>query len=1421
MRPAEPSHGLRPPLWDINIKPLLSSNVLPSQKANNASPPHPSNPSSSGTNIKPFLPSNVLSSQKLNSQKANNASPPHRSNPSSSGTNMLNRPHPTATAHSFSKRSMDRASATTTSIAEVWRSWPSLSIHISNVPVQANTFMIWEAFKEEGAIDSIDLFEDLQGNRMNKGKVRFRPPPRTDFWRSGQYTLVVDGREVVITIKCDTRGKEQTIESPVRQGIRYPSQIIVPIQSIDIGALGNTESMFLFRHISERIMTPCIVMDLWRREIEIHFQLKWFNNMENPKSHEDKFHDYRVKIPLGQLTRIWETETTTTQSISHIFTLEYPPMYRRRAKKIETSFASENVWRDMDTWFRQTDIVHAPEKLVELPISLRKINSIINIGRWKTFRINYRKNAGEDTKFRKLSDALRDFNVEISPNHKFEFREPAAPVIWDWIDPPEKYLSTVPTSSLDDLTGDNFIGLPFSVRYQLEVCLSHGYLSEYTADKEFVQKLKDLGENKAKNLLEHVVAEKEVYHDAMRIFDIKFVKGAIKVRVPANCCYIRSATVTPATIYYHTPSVDVSNRVIRRYIEHSDRFLRVRFSDEKYLGRINSTEGNTMNEVFTRIFRAMNQGITLGDRHYDFLAFGNSQFREHGAYFFASMETLTASHIRAWMGNFDAIKNIAKYAARLGQCFSTTRAVTGCPVEVRNIDDVVRNGYTFSDGVGRISPFLADMAANELKISKLKGDTPSAFQFRLGGCKGMLATWPDPRPREVHIRPSQDKFPTLHHNLEIIRWSQFSMASLNRQLIIVLSTLGIPDEIFHEKLRIMLSNLDHAMTNKSQAVCLLQKYIDPNEMTLLLARILEDGFQASREPFVMSVLSLWRVWQIKYLKEKARIVIDNGASLLGCMDETGILKGYDYDRIPDKNASAEEKSAALPEIFVQISRTDQRKGYQVIEGPCILARNPSLHPGDIRVVNAVNVPQLGHLKDVVVLPKLGDRDISSMCSGGDLDGDDYLVIWDRDLLPDDWFREPMNYTAGKGMTLDRDVTVKDITSFFVTYMKNDCLPRIAHAHLAWADYLPDGVDDKRCMRLAKLHSDAVDYNKTGNPAKMTRDLRPRMWPHFMEKNHKPKEKIYKSGRILGQLYDAVERVDFAPNLEMPFDNRILDSGIAVSEDLMEFSKQLKEDYDLTVRRIMAQHEIQTEFEVWSTFVLGHSHTSNDYKFHEEIGGISSTLRDRFRTECYNKVGGRHFRFLAPLAVAMYQVTCDEMNAALRKFHSEKNFPNGRLFQETRPGIKDLPLISFPWILPDILGKIAVSCEETELQGPILMDNDLMAPGYKKSDSLAPVSELEMNASVNEYSKAWFSGLVNPEPLSSTSAEPESRGSTKKEYSGKNENLLNDEAEKPGSVSLIDLADDSPDTDQTVHIVEQEGDVKSNAVDILSMLLGVE
>lgn len=866
------------------------------------------------------------------------------------------------------------------------------------------------------------------------------------------------------------------------------------------------------------------------------------------------------------------------------------------------------------------------------------------------------------------------------------------PEVWTWIDVAESQAPNETHSSLEELIDRDYIHLPFPVRYQLEVCLSNGYLFEYSMTRDFVIKLSELGENRAKKLLEHVASKNQVYRDPMKIFDIQFIKGVTDLKIPPYCCHMRSARITPSTIYYSTPTVDISNRIVRRYREYADRFLRVRFTDEKLLGRINSTTDNTMDEVFTRIKRALSNGIVIGDRRYEFLAFGNSQFREHGAYFFAPLPNVTAANIRAWMGYFNDIRNVAKHAARLGQCFSTTRAISGCGVDIRQIDDVERNSYVFSDGVGRISRFLALMAMSELKIKTPTGDPPSAFQFRLGGCKGMLTVSDKAQKLEVHIRKSQHKFEAIHNSLEIIRWSQYSIATLNRQLIMVLSSLGIPDHVFHDKLNTMVQGLNEALGSDPHAVYWLKKYVDPNQMTLMVSQMVLDGFRRSKEPFMTSILTLWRAWHLKYLKEKAKIAIDKGASLLGCMDETGILNGYYAHKTPGANATYEDRLAALPEIFLQIARPENGDIYEVIEGICILARNPSLHPGDIRVVKAVNVPELNHLHDVVVLPQTGDRDVPSMCSGGDLDGDDYLVVWDQDLIPKDWFCTPMKYNSSKARSLDSDVTVDHITSFFVTYMKNDCLPRIAHAHLALADQLEDGVNEEKCIRLAQLHSDAVDYNKTGIPAIMTRNLEPIKWPHFMEKKHKPKEKIYHSKKILGQLYDAIERIDFVPSLGMPFDERILNCQLEVSDDLYDFAGRLKVEYDDAMRRIMTRHEIKTEFEVWSTFVLSHANMSKDYKFHEEIGGISSSLNEIFRKQCYEKVGGRDFEKLAPLAVAMYRVTSQAMSLALKTYQDEspQSFKDLVILV---PRIDQLPLISFPWILPHVLGKIATGLYE--------------------------------------------------------------------------------------------------------------------------------
>jgi RNA-dependent RNA polymerase len=1038
-----------------------------------------------------------------------------------------------------------------------------------------------------------------------------------------------------------------------------------------------------------------------------------------------------------------------------------------------------------------------------------------------------------------VEDIFKDYNITIQDGSHFVEKADRPVPVWHWIDFSESK-SNKASALLQDLGNQNYLHLPFKVRYQLEVCLSQGYLSEFTMSREFVETLKGLGDDQATRLLEFVATEKKQYLAPMEIFDLKFFKGVTDSRIPAYCCFMRTARVTPTTIYYNTPTVDISNRVVREWSTKGapGRFLRVRFTDEKTEGRINASQRDCNDEIYTRVKRTLANGITIGDRRYEFLAFGNSQFREHGAYFVSPDAGISAGTIRAWMGQFNHIRNVAKYAARLGQCFSTTRAFTGSSVQTIPCDDIIRNGFTFSDGVGKISKFLAQMVTSQHDIKTLTGEPPSAFQFRLGGAKGMLVVSPDPLPQEVHIRPSQQKFETSQAGLEIIRWSQYSLATLNRQIILVLSALGIPDEVFHSKLNTMLGSFHRAMLNDSKAINLLQKYIDPNQTTLTLAQMVSDGFRRNEEPFVNTMLELWKSWHLKHLKEKAKIAIDQGANVLGVMDETGVLKGYFKKELPRRRASYAEKLAALPEIFVQICRLDGDGEYEVIEGLCILARNPSLHPGDIRVVRAVNRPELHALRDVVVLPQTGDQDIASMCSGGDLDGDDYLVIWDPDLIPANWFVECMDYKGSKAPDLDHDVTVDEITSFFVTYMKNDCLPRIAHAHLAWADRLPKGVWEDKCIRLAQLHSDAVDYNKSGAHARMARSLDPKFWPHFMEKRFKRPSSIYKSTKILGQLYDAVITPDFVPKLEKPVDSRILESPLApASEAYMEYARELKAEFDMNMRQIMAQYEINTEFEVWSTFVLRHGFVIKDYKMQEDLGRIVGTLRRGFRHQCYDKVG-RDGGNIPALVIAMYRVTQEQVAAALEARRNEALQREDISIVEVNS--TELPLISFPWIFPDVLGDVATGRARQAMVSEEQGSGDAAKPTgeglvFTHKQILKIVEDMDGDIKPNaENMKPKDKENMKPKAEASSNSTPPDqeliarrrieRTKPKQKSEDRNTGLyIEEDDEKDGGVAVGPAkTEEKIDKKEAVteDIVEMEGDVKPSALDdLIKMISG--
>ncbi|KAI1870744.1 uncharacterized protein JN550_004890 [Neoarthrinium moseri] len=1193
-----------------------------------------------------------------------------------------------------------------------WRTWLEVSVLIEHLPQGVTTLDLYSSFSSYGRIDSINIPRSNIDGTNGHAYINFSPVPQHSFWNSGVVTISVRDRQFRVRVGLRLPRVSQRIKSPVKAGVTYPESKLFRLTTLDFGFLSQDRAMAIMKTIRDDIFYPTLTINLKFRRLEMRF----YCFIDDPRRKDPSIlvdkerigkrenaaepSEFKVEIQFSHLKHIFHISLDNGQWCL-IIPLETPPKFWRRRRDIAKSLrAAPTKWGDQDVWVRACEVSYA-DWSKNYPVSLQEPFQFIEAGRWTTYRLLFQ--ASDSKAWDYFNNALRDFNIRVisTDAQTFTWKQGKQSIFRTLIDGPEARHSNASLALLHDA---GHLHLPFDVRYQLEAAISQGAFSEQSVSPQFLQQLAKLnGErgrfvNKAKNVLEYVTdAKKRVYNPLTILQDRSALMHHTTIVLPEHCTWVRKVIVTPTTIYLSSPTPETTNRVLRQYANNVDRFIRVQFTDERTEGRIHATPNSDTNDaLFNRVYRTLRHGIVIGDRHFKFLAFGNSQIRENGAYFFCPTEHQSCDDIRAWMGDFRHINVVAKYASRLGQCFSTTRDPKGLALglTVRDIPDIESNGWTFSDGVGMISEWMAGEITNRLRLWR-NGRVPSAFQFRLGGSKGILVTWPQVKFNEVYIRPSQNKFTARARNLEIIRASRFSTATLNRQTIVILSCLGVPDEVFIDMTEKQLSEYSTAMTNADVAQTLLGRFIDENGITTTIAQMVVDGFMMSREPFVSAILQLWRAWSMKLLREKARIVVEQGAFLFGCVDETRTLRGH-------KNAPAADTSRyenILPQVFLQVPRPEQPDKYQVIKGICVVGRNPSLHPGDLRVVEAVDVdvPELKALRDVIVFPADGDRDIPSMCSGGDLDGDDYFVFWDPKLIPQEWNFPPMLHDTVDPKRQDKDVTISDITRFFVEYMKNDSLSTIALAHVALSDRMADGPRDESCIELAKLHSNAVDYVKTGQPAHIPEELRPTRWPHFMERHPRIS---YPSQKVLGQLYNLVTKVDFSPDFERPFDERIL-KRYDIPNDILEKARGIKVQYDIAMRRIMNQREIRTEFEVWSAFVMTKPRVGSGYKMQEDLGIVMASLRDRFVQACVNKceaedgeTQSKDMNKLYPFIAAMYRVTWEEVQICLEDCRRTR-FIGGR--EVSRRSKDQMPFISFPWIFETELGRIATRATDQDLE----------------------------------------------------------------------------------------------------------------------------
>ncbi|KAL6980202.1 RNA-dependent RNA polymerase [Sarracenia purpurea var. burkii] len=962
---------------------------------------------------------------------------------------------------------------------------------------------------------------------------------------------------------------------------------------------------------------------------------------------------------------------TDTSSLVILLQLASSPLvyYRTADDDIVESFPIDLV-DDDDPWIRTTDFTPSGA-----------------IGRCNTYRISI--SPRHRSKLTKAKDYFRERRV---PN-----------------DCPRQKLRIMDEPDFGVPISDPFFciqykyDITFNVMFLINAVIHKGIINQHQLSESCFDILRSQPEVVNEAALKHICSYRRPVFDAHRRLKIvsewllrnpKLLKSP---RQTEDVVEVRRLVITPSKAYCLPPTVELSNRVLRNYKEMSDRFLRVTFMDEgmqtlnsnvlnyyvsPIVKDITSHSASQKTTVFKRVKSILNEGFYLWGRKYSFLAFSSNQLRDRSAWFFAGDKHIGSLNIIDWMGKFTE-RNIAKCAARMGQCFSSTYATVEVPRNEVNTElpDIKRNNYTFSDGIGMITPDLAMEVAEKLQ---LRLNPPCAYQIRYAGCKGVIATWPGNNDGiRLSLRRSMHKFESKHTTLEICSWTRLQPGFLNRQIITLLSTLNVPDAIFWKMQESMLWKLNQMVENTDVAYDVLTTSCAEQGNTAAL--MLSAGFKPQTEPHLCGMLTCIRATQLWGLREKARIFVPEGRWLMGCFDEIGVLEqGQCFIQV--SIPSLENCFANHGSRF-----SETKKNLKVIKGYVVVAKNPCLHPGDVRVLEAVDAPGLHHLFDCLVFPQKGDRPHTNEASGSDLDGDLYFVTWDENLIPPSkksWV--PMDYASAEAKELPRLVNQKDIIDFFTRNMVNENLGAICNAHVVHADLSEYGALDEKCIKLAELAAIAVDFPKTGKIVTMPFQLKPKMYPDFMGKE---KFQTYKSMKILGRLYRQIkdayaEDVEASSELKVVPDDIPYDQDLELpgSNDFIADAWNHKRSYDGQLIGLLGQYKVIREEEV----VTGHIWSMPKYnsrkrgELQEKLKHAYSALRKEFRHE-FEKMGSNFEQLSEDEKNTMYE----RKASAWYQVTYHPRWVKKSLELQEPDGAGEIVMLSFSWIAADYLARIKV------------------------------------------------------------------------------------------------------------------------------------
>jgi len=646
-------------------------------------------------------------------------------------------------------------------------------------------------------------------------------------------------------------------------------------------------------------------------------------------------------------------------------------------------------------------------------------------------------------------------------------------------------------------------------------------------------------------------------------------------------CY--RLVVTPSNVTFLSQIPIQSSRLIREFGS-THRLVYVHFRNENLDLTYNANFANS------RVLSILSNGLQVnGWMKLNFLCCSNSQIRQSSSIFIqASSEVVLKLKHSLIPKLSDFQGDFAKKISRFG-LFATSDCDVGIlsSNSIKVIcDDLTPGSAILTDGAGLIPRSLLvqiiksndnnNFESEELSMKFLR--TSNAIQIRHMGYKGVLTIIDDvdvlsPRlkesfsPSHALMRKSMEKFDSPHDKLGVVKVSYNMPLKLNRDMLNLLFSFsgeGQHGGDFNPFLYIFqlqekqLQKYADGLVYPTAAEAMLRDFIDD--------KILFDAMQScialTDEPYFRGLLTTIYHHKTASLRQKTHIPVNEGSMLMG---------------IPDFSDSLEDG-----QVFVQIERGEETIN---ITGNVLVYRNPCLDPADLRILDAVAVhlvPKLKDIKNVIVFPNKhlsSTVSVSAQCSGGDLDGDLFSVIWEKNLIPPK-AREysPLNYDdiVKEGKRKQQSVsTPKSEAEFLVKCMSSPLLGKIAKSHLAISDHLPNGSADPLARELAQAASLAVDFPKTGiapTISRVVKDLlRQKGYPDFMEM---PNRMSYPSKKPLGKLYQRCMSiiyggdirdisVELDPLLVHPDSSMFEQSAIDICNEYTNSISAIQHRYSLT------------------------------------------------------------------------------------------------------------------------------------------------------------------------------------------------------------------------------------------------------------------